>query len=244
MTTNLSTALTERLSAHIELSNSRLETLALLITGMIGARTVNLSHIASERGAPVKVANALQYPPDFARIRISSKVEVASGARQAMPDILKYSKQTRWFLYCVATLLAVLVMIASARAAEPMINTTTDNLAINGYDTVAYFTDGKAKKGSSEHEVTWQDARWNFASAEHRELFEANPSRYAPQFGGWCAAGIANGEYYEVNAEAWHIVDGKLYLNYSRKVLDRWSENRAEKIAKANEVWAERAATN
>ena len=161
-----------------------------------------------------------------------------------MPDILGFSKCLRRVALRAAVPVMVAQMIASVGAAEPMINATADDVAINGYDTVAYFTDGRATKGSAEYEVFWQDARWRFASAEHRRLFEAEPSRYAPQFGGWCAAGVANGEYYRVDAEVWAIVDGKLYLNYSREVRDRWMENSSERIAKAERVWAEQAKTN
>lgn len=143
----------------------------------------------------------------------------------------------------VAPLLVIPLMIATAGAAEPMVNTTANHVAINGYDTVAYFTDGKATKGSVEHEAVWQDARWQFVSAEHRRLFEADPAGYAPQFGGWCAAGVAAGEYYEVDPEAWTIVDGKLYLNYSREIRDKWLEDSSEEIAKAERVWAEKKAT-
>lgn len=141
----------------------------------------------------------------------------------------------------VATLFVVPLMITTAVASEPAINKSADNVAINGYDTVAYFTDGKAIKGSVQYEVVWQEARWHFASAEHRRLFEADPSRYAPQFGGWCAAGVAVGEYYEVDAETWTIVDGKLYLNYSRDVAAQWQHNRLEEIANAERAWAEKS---
>lgn len=161
-----------------------------------------------------------------------------------MPIILGITKRTPLVALCLAAYLTTLVLTSTAGAAEPSINKNGDNLAINGYDTVAYFTKGTAARGSAEHEVEWQEARWHFASAEHRKLFEADPSRYAPQFGGWCAAGVAKGEYYEVDPEAWAIVDGKLYINYSRNVRGKWLETPSEQIAKAEEVWAERAKTN
>ncbi|MFQ5983540.1 MAG: YHS domain-containing (seleno)protein, partial [Woeseiaceae bacterium] len=74
-------------------------------------------------------------------------------------------------------------------------NVDANNVAIHGYDTVAYFTDGKPTKGKKDFEHVWNDARWHFASATNRDLFTANPDRYAPQFGGYCAGGLAAGEY-------------------------------------------------
>lgn len=142
--------------------------------------------------------------------------------------------------YAVGALAAIIVIgAASARdaAADGPINTTTENVAINGYDTVAYFTLGKAIKGRPEHEVLWQDARWFFANADHKTRFAADPSRYAPQFGGWCAAGVAEGEYYDVDAETWTIVDGKLYLNYDQSVAEMWDADRDRKIADATRAW-------
>ena len=111
-------------------------------------------------------------------------------------------------------------VFAGRGAAEPVLNKAANDVAINGYDTVAYFEDGKATRGSPEHEVLWQDARWLFASEKHRQLFEADPTRYAPQFGGLCAASVARGRFVKVDAETWTIVDGKLYLNYDRETAD------------------------
>lgn len=87
------------------------------------------------------------------------------------------------------------------------------NVAIEGYDTVAYFTDGKATKGSDKHSYDWLGASWHFASEEHKKLFEADPITYAPQFGGLCAEGMAYGEMtVNIEPEVWQIIDGKLYI--------------------------------
>ena len=86
-------------------------------------------------------------------------------------------------------------------------NVDTDNIAIHGYDTVAYFTESKAIKGSGEFEQVWEDARWHFSSATHRDLFAANPERYAPQFGGYCALGLSAGEYADTDRQALHDQD-------------------------------------
>ena len=105
---------------------------------------------------------------------------------------------------------------SSPKAAIPDYNVDADNVAIQGYDTVAYFVDGKATKGKSEFEHSWHDARWQFASTTNRDLFAANPDRYAPQYGGYCSLGLAAGEYANGNPEAWSIVDGKLYLKKAK----------------------------
>ena len=120
-----------------------------------------------------------------------------------------------------------------------MVATGPDNVAIKGYDTVAYFTEGQAMKGASEFAASWNGAKWHFANARHRDLFASDPERYAPQFGGFCAAGIAKGKKAAADPEAWTIVDGKLYIKFNMEVRERWQKDRAEKIQTAEENWAE-----
>jgi len=87
-------------------------------------------------------------------------------------------------------------------------------LAIKGYDPVAYHKEGKPVKGSNKFELKWKDATWRFASTEHRDLFRADPEKYAPRYGGYCAWAVAQGTTASVDPKnAWKIVDGKLYLN-------------------------------
>ena len=88
----------------------------------------------------------------------------------------------------------VVLLAASTAVAGQKINKDTEGVAILGYDTVAYFTDGRPVKGSPDFEYAWQDARWRFASAEHRTVFASNPERYAPQFGGFCTGAMRFGE--------------------------------------------------
>lgn len=91
------------------------------------------------------------------------------------------------------------------------------SVAIEGYDTVAYFTERKAVKGSGGFSHDWLGATWLFSRAEYRDLFAANPISYAPQYGGHCADGIAYGEKtVNIDPEAWRIIDGKLYLNHDQ----------------------------
>jgi YHS domain-containing protein len=87
-----------------------------------------------------------------------------------------------------------------------------DRLALKGYDTVAYFTDKRPMVGNSQYQYEWDGAIYRFASAEHLDLFKANPDRYLPQYHNWCAASVAKGEKVRSNPENWLVVDGRLYL--------------------------------
>jgi hypothetical protein len=88
----------------------------------------------------------------------------------------------------------------------------SSTLAIKGYDPVAYFTQQRATPGLAEFEYQWDEHRWQFSSARHRDLFRADPVKYAPQFANFCAVALARGEVREANPEYWLISDGKLYL--------------------------------
>ena len=135
-------------------------------------------------------------------------------------------------------LLAVLFALAAlADSQRGRVNTDSDNLAILGYDTVAYFTLGQATPGREQFAVEWQDARWLFNSAAHRDLFAANPISYAPQFGGFCAGAITHGVKVAADPEAWTIVDGKLYMNVSKESRGRWAQNPEKNIEKGDEHW-------
>ena len=110
-------------------------------------------------------------------------------------------------------------------------------VAIDDADAVAYFTEGRAVEGSPAFTHDWKGAEWRFASAANRDAFAADPERYAPQFGGYCAWAVSQGSTASIDREAWSVVDGKLYLNYSASVRDRWSQNVAGNIAKAEANW-------
>lgn len=147
--------------------------------------------------------------------------------------------------YVVAGLAVVSMVGFSAFSVKSEIapyNVDADAVAVYGYDTVAYFTEGEAVKGSEEFEYVWEDARWHFASAANRDLFTANPDRYAPQYGGYCALGIAAGEYAHVDPEAWTIVDGKLYLNKSKQHMEVWRESTTTHLWISDHNWQENRA--
>ena len=136
-------------------------------------------------------------------------------------------------LAIVASVAVALVGIVSGSANK----VDADNVAIKGYDTVAYFTKGQPTKGNSEFVFAWNGAQWRFASAAHRDMFASNPERYAPQFGQLCSMGLAFGKRAVADPEAWKIVDGKLYLYFSRGARDKFGQNTNENMKKAKANW-------
>lgn len=114
---------------------------------------------------------------------------------------------------------------------------TSEGLAIRGYDPVAYFTASAPVKGSSDHEYDWNGVTWRFSSAANKELFVSNPETYAPQYGGYCAKAMVEGNIVSTVPEAWDIVDGKLYLNYSLDVQRQWRGDVPGNITKADGFW-------
>jgi YHS domain-containing protein len=125
-----------------------------------------------------------------------------------------------------------------ALAAKPPIYTPAlSNVAIGGYDAVAYFTAGKPTRGSDDFKTEWRGATWKFASAANLAKFKANPGAYAPQYGGYCAWAVANGYTAKGDPLQWKIVGGKLYLNYNSEIQSRWVKDIPGFIAKGNSNW-------
>jgi YHS domain-containing protein len=128
----------------------------------------------------------------------------------------------------------------SALAAQP-INTLKNSLfggstdtAINGYDAVAYFTVNKAVRGEDKLVTDWMGAKWKFSTQSHLDLFKANPEKYAPQYGGYCAYGVTQGYLVKVDPEQFSVIDGKLYLNYDAEVQAKWKKDMAAYISAAD----------
>lgn len=132
---------------------------------------------------------------------------------------------------------AALGMATLVAQASEAVNTSPDDVAIQGYDPVAYFTESRPVKGDPAIEEEWQGARWQFSSAENRALFSNNPDQYAPRYGGFCAGGMSLGRKAPIDPEAWVIVDGKLFLGGSSGAIDFFNESTEEKIAKADTNW-------
>ena len=143
---------------------------------------------------------------------------------------------TRSFL---GFLMAVVVATpVTAGNPQKMLNTGSDNAAIKGYDTVAYFTERQPMKGKPEFAYRWNDAQWQFTNAAHRDLFVADPERYVPQFGGFCSMALVVGKIKDIDPEAWTIVDGKLYLNFTKAFRDKFRKHATTNIKKAEKNWA------
>lgn len=145
----------------------------------------------------------------------------------------------RSLLAAAALTLSPVILTAPAAYADkaPVYTGNFSNTAVQGHDPVAYFTDGAPVKGSKKFSTTYQGAEYRFSSAENLSAFEADPAAYAPQYGGYCAWAIAQGKTAKGDADYWAIVDGKLYLNYNRKVQEDWNEDRLGFIDSANTNW-------
>jgi YHS domain-containing protein len=114
-----------------------------------------------------------------------------------------------------------------------------NGLAIDGYDPVAYFTERKPVKGAPEFRTEFQGTTFQFASADHRDRFAAKPEQFAPQYGGYCAYGTAKGYKAKIDPEAFTVVQGKLYLNYSEAVQTQWLSDIPGYIQQADANWPE-----
>jgi len=140
-----------------------------------------------------------------------------------------------------AAIFAIAALAGSVSAlADDSVNTGYfGGVAIMGYDTVAYFTDHKAVKGSEEFSYDWLGTPWHFASKKHQEMFMSEPAKYAPQFGGYCAGEVAGTGSVTINVDpkAFIIIDGKLYLNYDQGTNDWLADNAKDAIPKAAANW-------
>ena len=146
-------------------------------------------------------------------------------------------RKRREWLAAIGTLVAASILVpATAMAVDP-INSSLLRGAIKGHDPVAYFTQGGPAKGRGAHSHEWMGATWYFANAENKELFAADPDKYAPQYGGYCAYAVSQGYTAAIDPDAWKIVDDKLYLNFSLKVQKIWEEDIPGYIAKADINW-------
>jgi YHS domain-containing protein len=124
----------------------------------------------------------------------------------------------------------------AARAPVSELN-VKDGVAVKGYDPVAYFNDGKPVKGSPEHTFKWKGATWRFVSAEHRDAFMREPTKYAPQYGGYCAFGVSQSAIVDIDPNQWKIVKGRLYLNANALAQRLWAYDPEGHIKKGDAYW-------
>jgi YHS domain-containing protein len=134
--------------------------------------------------------------------------------------------------------IASITLVAPAYADQaPVYTGVLSRVAVGGYDPVAYFTDGHPVRGTTQFRINHQGYEYRFASAEHLTAFRANPSRYLPQYGGYCAWAVSQGYTASGNPNNWRIVDGRLYLNYNDEIQTRWEGDIPGHIRRANGNW-------
>lgn len=144
---------------------------------------------------------------------------------------------TRRLTLIAAALLAATGLSTAHAKDAPIYTGTFSNLAVGGFDSVAYFTEGRPVKGDRQYTLQHAGAEWRFASAAHRDAFAAAPERYAPQYGGYCAWAVAQGYTASGDPQYWKVVDGKLYLNYDAGVQKKWEQDIPGFIARGNQNW-------
>ena len=137
------------------------------------------------------------------------------------------------FLPAVALLVSV---VATPVFGQDVTHSTP---GIGGYDPVSYFTEGRPQRGSGYHVADYKGVTYAFASEEHKDLFEANPEKYTPAYGGWCAYGVAVGKKFVADPEVWKIVNGTLYLNLDRGIQSKWKKDIPGYIKTGNQNWTE-----
>lgn len=145
----------------------------------------------------------------------------------------------RHTVLALAALLMLNLPVMAAGPSQPEIYKDVSGRALKGYDAVAYHLDRRPVQGSQDFAYEWKGAEWWFSSAENRDKFIADPERWAPQFGGYCAWGIARDRVVSIDPTLFRIFDDKLYLNLNLRVHKEWLENRHGFIATANEKWPE-----
>lgn len=147
----------------------------------------------------------------------------------------------------IALALASFIAATGHAAAGPEVNTATGavivagkpapGLAVHGFDVVAFFTEGKPVQGDARFAAVHKAATYRFASQQSLDAFKANPTKYEPAYGGYCAYGISVGAKFDGDPRFWKIVDGKLYLNLDAGIQKAWLKNVPGAIKKADINW-------
>lgn len=130
-----------------------------------------------------------------------------------------------------------LIAASGAFAGDETYTGFFSSAAAGGYDPVAYFIEGKAVKGADDYSLSYKGADWYFKSIDNLNAFKADPARYAPQYGGYCAWAVAEGYLAKGDPLFWHIHKGKLYLNYNREIKNRWLKSVPDFVNKADVNW-------
>ena len=137
----------------------------------------------------------------------------------------------------IVKIILFVLLILTGFGEVAMGNLLDSDIAIKGYDTVAYFKTGKALKGNESFTFKWHDKTWYFLTKDNRDLFATSPEKYAPQYDGYCAWAMAEARKARTDPEAWEIVNGKLYLQCSKAAYEKWSRDIPGNIKKADMNW-------
>lgn len=132
---------------------------------------------------------------------------------------------------------ALIIGIGAFAHAGNDTNTDKNDVILAGHDAVAYFTEGKPVEGLAKYTAVYNDAIYRFSSAKNRDTFKADPDKYAPQYGGFCAFGVTFGKKFDIDGKAFEVKDGKLYVNKNPKVYQAWKKDVPKHISEANNEW-------
>ncbi len=126
---------------------------------------------------------------------------------------------------------------ALPQTTKTFVNLDKNGVAIQGYDPVAFFTQNKPVKGNAQFQSHYKGANYYFVSADDKAAFDANPTKYEPQFGGFCAYGVSVGKVFPIKVETFQIVNGRLLLQYDLDVKDKFNKDQAGNLDKADKNW-------
>lgn len=133
--------------------------------------------------------------------------------------------------------LSIITMLAFIGISAAEAGSVNSTVAVQGYDLVSYHNGAKPLPGNGNHAVDYKGANYLFSSAENKKTFEANPEKYLPAYGGWCAFGVSVGQKFIADPNVWEIVDGRLYLNLDHKIQTLWAKDIPTNISKADTAW-------
>ena len=133
--------------------------------------------------------------------------------------------------------LMIFASLSTVALAKELNNLDGNGVALQGYDPVAFFTDGRPVRGDQQFQTQYHGATYYFASAEHKATFEKEPAKYEPQFGGFCAYGASRGKTVPIKIEAWQIVNGRLLMQYDLDVKGKFNSDPQGNLSKADKNW-------
>ena len=152
----------------------------------------------------------------------------------------KINDGRKYFGFALLALFALVVAGCASLGigqATSAVNKDSNGLALDGYDSVAYFKENLPREGKPEFTADYNGAKWQFVSAENRDAFQKEPAKYAPQYGGYCAWAVGHNYTAKGDPQAWKIVDNKLYLNYNKEVQAKWQQEIPKYVGDGDKNW-------